>query len=434
MNDVPSADSISIPVLVISAIILITLSMLFSISEGAFLSVNKLRLRLRCKAGDKRALRVARLLKNKERIINTMLVSNDLVNIMLSAILTSFAMKVFGSKAIAVATFVATILLLLFGEITPKSICTRHPDPIAYALSGFVQFVVIVMRPIVIVFTAVSRLVLLLRGIKVKKEENKFSVEDMKTFFDVSAESGIIEHGEKNLMNRVFKFSDLEAKDIMIPRNQIVFVHIDDSFEKVLELSQRTRFSRFPVFRKDIDDIVGTVYLKDLLFYSGDTKNFSLRSVMRPPLFILETKNMSSIQQMLRENRQAMAIVVDEYSGTEGILTKEDIVSEMLGASISEFSKNANIPQTIPQDKNEFTIDGATRISDLNEALRISLESKINETLAGWFMEKSGCVAQAGDKIIFSNWEFSVEEIEGLRIKKIRLKQIENFESEEHEK
>lgn len=197
MNDVPTADSISIPVLVISAIILITLSMLFSISEGAFLSVNKLRLRLRCKAGDKRALRVARLLKNKERMINTMLVSNDLVNIMLSAILTSFAMKVFGSKAVAIATFIATILLLLFGEITPKSICTRNPDPIAYALSGFVQVVVIVMRPIVIVFTAISRVVLLLRGIKVKKEENKFSVEDMKTFFDVGAESGIIEHGEK---------------------------------------------------------------------------------------------------------------------------------------------------------------------------------------------------------------------------------------------
>ncbi|MCH5283004.1 MAG: HlyC/CorC family transporter [Treponema sp.] len=433
MNDVPPADSISIPVLVISAIILITLSMLFSISEGAFLSVNKLRLRLRCKAGDKRALRVARLLKNKERIINTMLVSNDLVNIMLSAILTSFAMKVFGNKAVAIATFIATILLLLLGEITPKSICTRHPDPIAYALSGFVQIVVIVMRPIVIVFTAISRIILLLRGIKVKKEENKFSVEDMKTFFDVSAETGIIEHGEKNLMNRVFKFSDLEAKDIMIPRNQIVFVHIDDSFEKVLELSERTRLSRFPVFRKDIDDIVGTVYLKDLLFYSGDKKNFSLRSVMRPPLFILETKNMSSIQQMLRENRQAMAIVVDEYSGTEGILTKEDIVSEMLGASISEFSKSANISQPIPQDKNEFTIDGATRISDLNEALRISLESKINETVAGWFMEKSGCVAQVGDKINFSDWEFIVKEVEGLRIKKICLKQIEDFKDEEHE-
>ena len=148
MNEPPSVSDISIPALVISAVALITLSMLFSVSESAFLSVNKLRLRVRCRAGNKRALRVARLLKNKELMINTLLVSNDLVNVMLSAILTAFALKVFGSKAIAITTFAATLLLLLFGEITPKAVCTRHPDPIAYGLSGFVQFIVFVMRPV----------------------------------------------------------------------------------------------------------------------------------------------------------------------------------------------------------------------------------------------------------------------------------------------
>ena len=151
MSQPPSASDISIPALVISAAVLITLSTLFSISESAFLSVNKLRLRVRCRAGNKRALRVARLLKHKERMINTLLVSNDLVNVMLSAILTAFALKVFGSKAIAITTFATTLLLLVFGEITPKAISTRHPDPIAYALSGFVQFVVVVMRPVVLV-------------------------------------------------------------------------------------------------------------------------------------------------------------------------------------------------------------------------------------------------------------------------------------------
>lgn len=421
MNEPPSVSDISIPALIISAAVLITLSMLFSVSESAFLSVNKLRLRVRCRAGNKRALRVAKLLKNKERMINTLLVSNDLVNVMLSAILTAFALKVFGSKAIAITTFVATLLLLLFGEITPKAVCTRHPDPIAYGLSGFVQFVVVVMRPIVLVFTAVSRFVLFLRGIKVKNEQTSFTVEDIKTFLDVSAESGIIEHGEKNLMNRVFKFKDLEAQDIMIPRKQITFVHIDDSYDKVLELSKRTLFSRFPVYRRDIDDIVGTVYIKDLLFYSGDKKSFSLRSVMRPPLFILETKNMSSTQQILRENRQTMAIVVDEYSGTEGILTKEDIAAEMFGAGISEFSKAANVSSTIPVDSNEFEVEGTTRLSDINEALRVNLNSDINESVGGWIMEKIGRIAEAGDKVTFEGWNFIVEKLDGFRIEKVLL-------------
>ncbi len=432
MNEPPSVSDISIPALVISAAALITLSMLFSVSESAFLSVNKLRLRVRCRAGNKRALRVARLLKNKELMINTLLVSNDLVNVMLSAILTAFALKVFGSKAIAITTFAATLLLLLFGEITPKAVCTRHPDPIAYGLSGFVQFIVFVMRPVVLVFTAVSRLVLFLRGIKVKNEQTAFTVEDIKTFLDVSAESGIIEHGEKNLMNRVFKFTDLEAQDIMIPRKQITFVHIDDSYDKVLELSRRTLFSHFPVYRRDIDDIVGTVYIKDLLFYSGDKKSFSLRSVMRPPLFILETKNMSSTQQILRENRQTMAIVVDEYSGTEGILTKEDIAAEMFGAGISEFSKAANVSSTIPVDSNEFELEGTTRLSDINEALRVNLFSDINESVGGWIMERIGRIAEVGDKVVFDGWIFIVKKLDGFRIEKVLLvREKEDYQDSE---
>lgn len=421
MNEPPSVSDISIPALVISAVVLITLSMLFSISESAFLSVNKLRLRVKCRAGDKRALRVAKLLKIKERMINTLLVSNALVNVMLSSILTAFALKAFGSKAIAITTFVTTVLLLLFGEITPKAVCTRHPDPIAYGLSAFVQIVVFIMRPVVLIWTSVSRFVLFLRGIKIQNEQGTFTVEDIKTFLDVSAENGIIERGEKNLLNRVLKFTDLEAQDIMIPRKQITFVHIDDSYDKILDLSKRTLFSRFPVYREDIDDIVGTVYIKDLLFYSGDKSSFSLRSVMRPPLFVPGTINMSSTQQLLRDERQTMAIVVDEYSGTEGILTKEDIASEMFGASISEFSKSANISTVVPTDKDEFTLEGTTRISEINEALRINISSKVNESVGGWLMEMLGRIAEKGDEFSFEGWKFSVIKMDGLRIESVKV-------------
>ncbi len=418
-----SVSEIPLPVLILSAACLITLSMLFSVSESAILSMNKLRLRVRRRQNDRRALRVSRLLKRKEIIINTLLVANDLVNVLLSAILTAAALKTFGEKAIGITTAVTTILLLLFGEITPKAICTRHPDPIAYRLSAFISVVVFIMHPVVILFTAVSRIALKVMGIKIKKSEEAFTVEEIKTFIDVSEESGILERGEKKLMNRVFKFTDLEAQNIMIPRTKIVGVKLTASYDEVIELSERTFYSRFPVYKDNIDDIVGTLYVKDLLFYSGDKENFSLKKVMRPPLFILGTKKMSSIQQMLRENRQTMAIVVDEYSGTDGILTKEDIAFEIFGANVSEFKNQSDNVTNLPTDpeSDNFTIEGGTRLVDLSEFLHIKIESEFNETIAGYILERLDRMPRENDSVEFEGTKFTVEKITARRIDSVRV-------------
>ena len=405
------------------SILLVTLSMLFSISESAFLSMNKLRLRVLRKKKDKRALRVGRLLDHKEILINTLLVANDLVNILLSSILTAVSMRLFGQKGVGYATFAVTLILLVFGEITPKAISTRNPDGIAYALSLFVKIVVIILKPLVIVFTGFARIVLKIRGVNVKNQKELYSEEDIKSFIEAGGETGILENGEKNMMNRVFKFSDLEAYDVMVPRTSIIMVHYDFSYKQIIELAQRTRFSRFPVYKESTDNIIGVLYLKDMLKFSPE--NFSLQKVMRPPLFIPGSKKISSVQQVMQENRQSLAIIIDEYAGTDGLLTQSDIYREIFGTNENNkpWRNSPNI-----QGKTEFNLDGATLLLDMKDIIGIKLNSEINETLGGWITEKLNRLPVVGDSVSFEGWNFTVEAVFQRRITEIHLKKLSSRE------
>lgn len=405
--------------------------MLFSISESSFLGMNRLRLRILLKKGDRRAVRVTKLLSEKERLINTLLVANDLVNILLSSLITAVAMKVFGNSGVGIATFVVTLLLLVFGEITPKTISTRNPDKIAYGLSFFVQVVVVLMKPFVAVFTFVSRIVLKFRGVNIEKQKQSWTEEDIKSFIDVGKETGVLEIGEGNMMNRVFKFTDLEASSIMIPRTSITAISEEASWSEIIEMAQRTRFSRFPVYRKNLDDIVGVLYLKDMLKVMNDGEKFlnggngaagfELKKIMRRPLFIPGSKKMSSIQQMMKENRQSMAIVIDEYAGTDGILTQSDIYRQIFGSSENNLPWHNNDSVLDVQGKKDFFIDGAVNLSDFNETCGMKLFSVINETLGGWIMEKLDRIAVPGDMVVFEGAVFTVESMQRRKIKEVHV-------------
>ena len=414
MDDIPSY-------FFIIAFSLIILSMLFSISESAFLGMNKLRLRILRKNKNKKALRAGKLLDKKEQLINTILISNDLVNIFLSAILTSIALALFGQKGVTIATFTATILLLIFGEITPKTIATRCPDPIAYGLSGFVNVFVKIMYPLVWLITAFARLVLRLFGIKSERQKKSYTEEEIKTFFDMSSESGIIEEDENRFMNQIFKFSDLEAQDIMVPRTRIRAVPYTAGYRDIIELSQRLGFTRFPVYRKSIDDIVGIIYLKDMIRYKSCPADFKLQEVMRPPLFILGTKTMSSVQQMMFEKHQSIAIIVDEYSGTDGIVTEKDISREIFAMPGDDSLRGKVFDFDNVENKDDFEINGSVLLRVLKEDLKIPLESAINETIGGWFIEKINRMPKQGDKLDYKGWCFEVKKIQAHRIERLRI-------------
>ncbi len=424
MDDYPSY------VLIIILIILITLSMLFSISESAFLGMNKLRLRILRKNKNKRAETAGKLLERKEHLINSLLVSNDLVNILLSSILTAIALELFGEKGVGIATLAATILLLIFGEITPKTISTRCPDKIAYALAPFVKFITIIMFPIVAVVTFISRCILRLLGIKTKQKKQSYTEEEIKTFFDMSSESGIIDKNENRMMNQVFKFSDLEAQDIMVPRTKIIAVNETAAYRDIVELSQRYGFTRFPVYKNSMDDIIGIIYLKDLLKFKENQQDFNLKKVMRQPIFILGTKKMSDVQELLFENHQSMAIIVDEYSGTDGIVTEKDITREIFAIPGDNTLRGKVLDFADIQNKNNFEINGSVLLRDLKDALHINAQSSINETAGGWFAEKIDRIPKEGDSINFEGWTFTIKKMTSHRVEIINVTKKEEHEED----
>lgn len=416
----PTANLI---VLLLIAVTCIVLSSLFSASESAFLGLNKLKVHFLREKGDKRAIRTGKLLEKKEELLNMLLVGNEIVNITLSVVLTSIFLKIFGPAGLGVATFIATVALLLFGEITPKSITTRYPESFAFSVSGFVTFFFYFLRPLVIFFTFISRSLLKIFGIDTKKKQATFTEEEIKTFIDVGVEDGVLENDEKKMMNRVFKFNDLEAVEIMVPRTKIVAIHPDMSLRDVVQLSERTRFSRFPVYRKDLDDIIGVLHVKDLVYFPRDQK-FSVEKVMREPLFIPGKTKMSSIQAILSEKKEDFAIVIDEYSGTDGILTQRDIAREIFGGVAAP---ETEAPTDVPEANfDDAVLDGSARLADLSEELRIKLESEDNETIAGYIIEKLDRLPNVGDYIEESGYRFTVASMDKKRVSKVICSKIED--------
>lgn len=422
MDDYPSDNLI---ILLLIAITCIVLSSLFSASESAFLGLNKLRVHFLREKGDKRAIRAGKLLERKEELLNMLLVGNEIVNVTLSVVLTSIFLKLFGAAGLGIATSIATVLLLIFGEITPKSLTTRYPEKSSFFLSRFVWFFFYFLRPFVIIFTSISRLFLRIFGISTKKKQATFTEEEIKTFIDVGGEEGVLENGEKNMMNRVFKFTDLNATDIMVPRCDVIGIETKASYRDIIQLSERTRISRFPVYAEDgIDNILGVLYVKDLLFFRGAKEDFSVEKLMRPPLFIPGTTKMSSIQEMMRKNKQSFAVVIDEYSGTDGILTTEDIEREIFGAIADDFQKAGDPTSVHIKNPDDNLLDGSARLIDLADELHLKLESRDNETIGGYICEVLGHIPVPGEFIEVGEYRFEVSSMDRLRIASVHCTKI----------
>ena len=390
--------------------------------------MNKLRLMILRKERNPRAVRAGKLLEKKELLINTLLVANELVNILLSSIITAVAMTLFGNSGVGIATFVVTICLLIFGEITPKAVSTRNPDKIAYALAFFVDVVMHLLYPFVLIFTLISRIILKIRGINVDKPAQTYSEEDIKSFLDVGEEAGVLENAEKNMMSSVFKFNDLNAAEIMVPRTMIVTLSENASYDEVIETAQRTRFSRFPIYRNSNDDIVGILYLKDLL--KTTPKEFSVKKIMRFPLFIPGTRKITSVQQVMQENRHSMAIIIDEYSGTDGLITQSDIHREIFGTAVNRTPWGGEFNIVDLEKASSFELDGATLLIDLKVHLGIALDSAVNDTLGGWIMERLDRIAVPGDRVKTDVWNFTVIKVEKRRIISVKVEKIDGIKRE----
>ena len=335
-----------IVLLLISLSALFLLSMFFSSAETAFLSLNKLKLRFLRERNNRAAARAEKILQNKQKFLSTILIGNSIVNIAISVVLTAAALRIFGDSGLGIAVAAGTVLLLIFGEILPKSIALVYPDALSLAFARFILLLMTILSPVVMLFSAVTGVLLRLCGIREAQNTAAVTEADLRDFFQAREESGFIGSDERTLLTNILRYGDFSVRSVMTPRRDIAAIHISASASEIIELSKKSRFSRFPVYSTNIDAIQGFFYIKDFLFspeYLDGSTAFQVSAYLRKPLFVFETTKLAQVEKKFHTEQQTMAIVLDEYGGTAGLITVEDVSEEIFGSILDEYDVRAGM-------------------------------------------------------------------------------------------
>ena len=332
--------------LLVSLLALFLLSMFFSSAETAFLSLNKLKLRFLRERNNRAAARAEKILQNKQKFLSTILIGNSIVNIAISVVLTAAALRIFGDSGLGIAVAAGTMLLLIFGEILPKSIALVYPDALSLAFARFLLLLMAILSPVVTLFSAVTGVLLRLCGIREAQNTATVTEADLREFFQAREESGFIGSDERTVLTNILRYGDFSVRSVMTPRRDIAAIHISASAAEIIELSKKSRFSRFPVYSTNIDAIQGFFYIKDFLFspeYLDGSAAFQVSAYLRKPLFVFETTKLAQVEKKFHTEQQTMAIVLDEYGGTAGLITVEDVSEEIFGSILDEYDVRAGM-------------------------------------------------------------------------------------------
>lgn len=399
---------------------LIICSAFFSASETALTSLSRIRLRNMVEERIKNADKISRLLDDPNRLLSSILVGNNLVNNGASALTTALAIQMFhgdtGSGA-GVATAFITIVILIFGEITPKTIAAQKAERVALVVVNVIAVVVFVLRPAVRVLNVVTGGLIHLFGCDPHERSPIITEAELKTIVNVSHEEGVLESEERIMINNIFDFGDAKAKDVMTPRTDVAAVSYDVTYDAFVELIKEEGYSRLPVYRDDIDNIIGILYVKDIFFV--DANDFSAEEYMREAFFTYETKPVAELFAQMRSNRLAVAIVLDEYGGTAGLATLEDIIEEIMGEIVDEYDDEQDEIEVIQE--NEYVVEGSTRLEDFNKMVGSTLESDEVDTIAGYVLMVLGNFPNGGEHLELDGLEIIVEEMDKNRIAKLRV-------------
>lgn len=412
-----SGDSTGIQIFTV--IVLLCLSAFFSSAETALTTVNKMRIRTLAEAGDKRAITLTRVIENPGKMLSTILVGNNIVNLSASSLMTTLAMQIFGSKAVGVATGILTLLILVFGEITPKTLSTLYAEKIALAYARIVYVLMVLLTPVIFFVNQLSMGVLFLTRIDPNKKRDSITEDELRTIVQVSHEEGVIESEEKKMINNVFDFGDSVAKDVMVPRIDMVLVDVNASYEDLLEIFREEKFTRIPVYEDSTDNVIGIVNMKDLLLFDKN-QEFSIRSMLRQPLYTYEYKKTAELMVEMRKTFNNIVIVLDEYGATAGLITLEDMLEEIVGEIRDEYDEDEEDEVTEISPK-EYLVNGSTKLDDLNERLELDLESEDYDSIGGLVIGILDHLPDEGESVDYENLHLIVEHVEKNRIDKVRL-------------
>ena len=375
---------------IIILLILLLLSAFFSSAETALTTVNKHRMRALANQGNKKAARVLSMIEKPEKMLSAILIGNNIVNLTASSLTTTLAMSLAtqaglgknSSTFVGIATGILTFLILIFGEITPKTIATMKNESMALVYSGIIYTITTILTPVIYVVNLFSGLLCRLFGIKPGSGQTMTELE-LRTIVDVSQESGVIEKEEKELINNVFDFGDALAKEVMIPRIDMTFAQVDNTYDEILDIFREDRFTRLPVYEETTDDVIGILNIKDLLLC--DREHFSVRELMREPYFTYEHKHTADLLVEMRNSSINIAIVLDEYGTTAGLLTLEDLIEEIVGEIRDEYDYDEEDPIQKISD-HEYLVEGSMNLADFSDELNLHLESDDYDSIGGYMI------------------------------------------------
>ena len=412
----------------ISLLILVILSGFFSSAETAFSTVNRVRMRTLEEEGSKRAAKVNKILESYSKMLSTVLIGNNIVNLSTSALTTTIALR-FGIP-VAVATGVLTLVILLCGEIVPKTWAMLSSEKIALAYCGIIYGLLQVMTPVIFVVDKMSNGILRLLHIDPSKKITTMTEAELRTYVDVSHESGVIESEEKEMIYNVFDFSDALAKDIMVPRINMVTVDVEATFEEVLSIFRESMYTRFPVYQDDKDNIIGLINIKDFIL-TEDEEHFQVRSILRDAHFTYEYKKVADLLYELREKTTSVTFVLNEYGATVGMITLEDLLEEIVGEIRDEYDEDEE--EYIQKvDERVYLVEGSMKLDDINDELDTELDSEDYDSIGGIIIESLDRLPEDGEEVTLENGiHLKVQGIEQNRIVKVLMTIPEKTEDEE---
>lgn len=397
--------------LLIVLFVLLFFSALFSGSETALVSLDSIKLK-RIQKHHKDTSYLQRLLSNPSRFLTTILVGNSLVNITLSAILTSLLIKTLGDKGLAVSIGAGIALLLIFGEVSPKIFAIKKPEDFSYSISRPLEIFARVIFPLRFIFDKVSAMFIRLTGVRLDKEPT-LTHEELKAVIEVSHRHGVMKDNEKEMIRSVLELTQTLAQEVMTPRPDIKMLSESSTQEAALKFLQDIKHSKIPVYKDNRDNIVGTLYSKDLFF--SPEKDF--KSLIRPCVFVPETKKIDELLKDFQKQNSKIAIVVDEYGSTYGLVTLEDILEEIVGEIYDEFETAERFVEKI--NEKSFRVSGKTPVYLVNDELGINIPSGDYDTIAGYMLLLFKNIPQEGEAVKKGNISFRIEKLAGKRIKYI---------------
>ena len=362
-------------------VILLACSAFFSSSETALTTANMFRMKSLAESGNRSAKRVLKVTDDKGKMLSAILIGNNIVNIGASSLATTLAIDFFGSVGAGIATGVMTVLVLIFGEISPKTLATRRADSLALTVAPIILFLMTVLTPIILVINALSNAFLRLFGVDAKQGNDALTEDELRTIINESHESGEIHADSHEVINNIFDFHDAQAKEIMVPRIDMTVANINCTYDELLEIYSEDKLTRIPIFEDTQDNIVGIVNMKDLLLIK-DKEKFSIKKIMREPFFTYEHKNTAELFVKMRDESINMAIVLDEYGDVAGLITLEDLIEEIVGEIHDEYDEEEIFIQEIGD--REYEVLGSMNIDDVADELDIPIESEDYDSIAGY--------------------------------------------------